>query len=196
MARQRRMENIFDPPKSNTTFSEGHKSKGILDDYAERQVINTKEFAGNCVFVHGGMCFGGIHVADNTDADTIATATISKFERFTTNNPSNNTIPDFNNNQIEITKAGNYFISVSFSFSGDASVDWHFHVRINTTTLENLHTNRKLGAGGDIGSASMSGIATLSVGDMLNVSMQHTAGVNKSITMEDCTLSLFQIGGA
>lgn len=43
MARQRRMENVFDPPKSQTQFSEGHKSKGILDDYAERQNVSTRE---------------------------------------------------------------------------------------------------------------------------------------------------------
>lgn len=35
--------NTFDAPKSNVQFSEGQKSKGILDDYAIRGVINTKE---------------------------------------------------------------------------------------------------------------------------------------------------------
>ena len=31
------------PVKSNTSFDEGHKSKGILDDYAVRATIDTKE---------------------------------------------------------------------------------------------------------------------------------------------------------
>lgn len=42
MAR-RNIHNLYDPPKSNTQFSEGHKSKGILDDYAVRQSIAYKE---------------------------------------------------------------------------------------------------------------------------------------------------------
>ena len=41
--RPRKIENFFDAPKSKTTFSEGKKSAGILDDYAIRKNIGTKE---------------------------------------------------------------------------------------------------------------------------------------------------------
>ena len=43
MGRPRKIENTFDAPKSNTQFSEGQKSKGILDDYAVRGDVATKE---------------------------------------------------------------------------------------------------------------------------------------------------------
>ena len=43
MARPRLIQNIFNPPKSNVQFSEGHKSKGILDDHAVRQNLASKE---------------------------------------------------------------------------------------------------------------------------------------------------------
>ena len=43
MTKHRNLVNIYNPPKSNTTFSEGIKSKGILDDHAVRQVLQTKE---------------------------------------------------------------------------------------------------------------------------------------------------------
>lgn len=43
MARPKNIANIYNPPKSNTQFSEGQKSKGILDDYGERQNVSTKE---------------------------------------------------------------------------------------------------------------------------------------------------------
>lgn len=37
------MSRMFDAPKSNVQFSEGQKSKGILDDFAERQNVDTAE---------------------------------------------------------------------------------------------------------------------------------------------------------
>ena len=43
MARPRSIVNTFNAPNSNRQFSEGQKSKGILDDYAVRGSIATKE---------------------------------------------------------------------------------------------------------------------------------------------------------
>lgn len=43
MARPRKIENVFNPPKSNTAFTEGHKSKGILDDFALRKALQSSE---------------------------------------------------------------------------------------------------------------------------------------------------------
>ena len=37
------MSRMFDAPKQNVQFSEGQKSKGLLDDFAERQNIDTRE---------------------------------------------------------------------------------------------------------------------------------------------------------
>ncbi|KKK99534.1 hypothetical protein LCGC14_2631820, partial [marine sediment metagenome] len=37
------MGSFFSAPKGNVQFSEGQKSKGILDDYAERQNVDTAE---------------------------------------------------------------------------------------------------------------------------------------------------------
>ena len=43
MARPRNIANIYNPPKASTQFSEGQKSKGILDDHAVRKNINSME---------------------------------------------------------------------------------------------------------------------------------------------------------
>jgi len=43
VGRPRELANIFNPPKSNVQFSEGQKSKGILDDFAVRKNIDTNE---------------------------------------------------------------------------------------------------------------------------------------------------------
>lgn len=48
MARKN-IANIYDAPKSNTQFSEGHKSKGILDDFAVRKSLNSQEASFNKV---------------------------------------------------------------------------------------------------------------------------------------------------
>ena len=43
MGSPRKISNIYDAPKANIQFSEGQKSKGILDDYAIRGDVATKE---------------------------------------------------------------------------------------------------------------------------------------------------------
>jgi len=43
MGRPRKIENMFNAPKSNVQFSEGQKSKGILDDFAVRKNIDSME---------------------------------------------------------------------------------------------------------------------------------------------------------
>jgi len=153
---------------------------------------------GDVVFVGAaGLAFGEIYVQGNSTADTVATATNTQVTRFDTNGVSNNMTPDHTNDHITVTKAGMYLCTISFSFSGSGSVDWTFSLYKNNgnTEFPNVHTNRKLGAAGDVGSASMSGIVDLAVNDTIELWMQHAAGVNKDITMQDCTLSLIQIGG-
>lgn len=47
MGRPRKIENMFKRPKENVQFSEGQKSKGILDDFAVRKVVDAKEIIYN-----------------------------------------------------------------------------------------------------------------------------------------------------
>ena len=151
----------------------------------------------NLIFDKGGMCYGEIWVMGNATADTIATATLSQMTRFANNGESNNTTPDHTNDHITILKKGKYLVIISLAFKGDASVEWDFRLYTNNraTAFNNVHTDRKLGAGGDVGSASLSGICDFAVNDTVELWMKHEAGVNKDITVEDCTLSIVQIGG-
>jgi len=41
----------------------------------------------------------------------------------------------------------------------------------------------------------LTGIASLSANDTIEIWFQHSEGVNKSITVKDCTLNVIQIGG-
>ena len=168
-----------------------------IDPHVKTKVVSTQEIGGSPVFTKGGLPFGEIWVKGNGTADTVATATSTQITRFANNGESNNTTPDHTNDHITINKSGKYLVTISISFSGDASVDWSFSLFLNngTTECENVHTNRKLGAGGDIGSASMSGICDFTSGQTVELWMIHGAGVNKDITIQDCALSLVQIGG-
>jgi len=172
------------------------------DDAADADTghtVLTMESAGG--YLHGagttGFPYGEIYVEGNSTADTVATATSTQITRFDVNGASLNTTPDHTNDHITITKAGHYMVNVSLAFSGDASVDWKFTLCKNNGTANflNVHTNRKLGSGGDIGSASMSGIVDLAVNDTVEIWMIHGAGVNKDITVQDCTLSIVAVGG-
>ena len=158
----------------------------------------TTDATGNLVFVGGaGLCFAGISMYDNATADSIATATSTQLVRFDTNDPSNNCTPDHTSDDITIIKAGMYMVTMSVAFSGTGSVTWTGGVYKNNgaTQLANLQTHRKLGASGDVGSATVTGIADFAANDTVEIWFMQSSGVNKSITVKDCTLSVVQVGG-
>ncbi len=170
-----------------TTIGDGGST-----NYVEFSATGDQVFVGS-----SGLCFAEIFVQANNTADTVATATNTQVTRFAVDGVSNNMTPDHANDHITVTKAGMYLCMVSVSFAGDANVNWGFSVYKNdgNTEFTNVHSHRKLNAGGDIGSISMSGIIDLAVNDTIEVWMKHAAGVNKDITVEDITMSLVQIGG-
>ena len=163
------------------------------------EVNGNVHVAGDLYFTgeDSGLPFGEVWVESNSTADTVATATSTQMLRFDTNGESNDATPDHTNDHITIGKAGKYLVTVSISFSGDPSVDWTFGLFKNNgaTSFLNVHCNRKLGSGGDIGSASMSGICDFASSDTVELWMQHGAGVNKDIIVQDCTLSIVHLGG-
>ena len=179
----------------DTTFQNvgSFKTGDDNTNYVEIESDGDVNFVGG-----GGMQFGEIYVHDNSTADTVSTATWTQMTRFDTDGVSNGSVtPSNSDDHITVGKAGMYLITISLAFSGTASVDWEFSAFKNNgnTELENVHTDRKLGAGGDIGSASLSGIIDCAANDTIELWMRHAAGVDKDITVETCTMSLVQIGG-
>ena len=154
---------------------------------------------GGLVFptTDSGLAFGEISVEGNSTSDTIATNTWHQVTRFDTASVSSRTTPDATENHITIDEAGMYLVTISVAFSGDNSVDWEASLFKNngSTEITNVHMNRKLGSGGDIGSASMSGICDCASTDTMELWFRHQAGVNKSITFQDVTMSVVKIGG-
>ena len=180
------------------TINQALDEIGNLIDCGEHFKVNDEGTSlGNTTFENGGMCYGEIYVYDNTTADSIASGSYTQFTRFDTVGKWNNTSSNQVQDHIKITRAGKYLINVSCAFSGDGAVEWTGGIFKNNgaTQLENLQTSRKLGAGGDVGSISINGIAELAVDDTVELWFKHTAGVNKNITVKHCTLSIVQIGG-
>lgn len=71
---------------------------------------------------------------------------------------SDHVTPDSVNGKITITKTGIYFVGTQLSFSGTANATITCGVAMDGVVQNQLRVRRKLGASGDVGSASFAGI--------------------------------------
>ena len=70
------------------------------------------------------------------------------------------------------------------SFSGAVNTEYHGHLYINGSEAS-LGWHRKLGSGGDIGSASFIGLLELSSNDTLEIRVETTSGSGNVFDMND-----------
>lgn len=141
--------------------------------------------------------YGGIHVHDSAVAQTIPTgATYTKLTCYTDNSTSNNMTPDAANDKVTITTAGVYLIACSCSFADDTNnVTWFVSPHLGDVEIDSIHFTRKIGTAGDVGSASMSGILSVSsVPVDLDIRVRHDNLVDVDITVSYSNLSLAYIG--
>lgn len=157
---------------------------------------------GDVVFVGGsGLAYGEISVKDNAVATILNSGAEVQLTVFNTNGYSNNTAPDQANNEITITKAGRYMITVSIHVNNNATQTHVIDVSLfkdNGSRVEftNVHGHRTLtGGSGDVGSMSLSGIVDLAVDDELQIWATTGIAADRSVTFEDVTLTIVQIGG-
>ncbi len=148
-----------------------------------------------------GLTFGDLSVKDNTNTLTLNSAAKVQVAGtiFTTNGPSNNTSPDQTQGHITIDKAGFYFIVVAATIQNTAGaghvVDLSAWINNGATELENVHGHRTLGAGTEVGAIPASGIADLAVNDTVEVWLDTSSGVNRTVIVEDITLTILQLAG-
>lgn len=141
--------------------------------------------------------FGGIHVHDNAVAQTIPTgATYTKLTHFADDDAASDMTPDAANDKITVTVAGNYLLNCSLNFSDDTNnVEWRCAPFIEGVEWDAIHIVRKIGTAGDVGSASMSGIITVSsVPADVDIRGRHDNGGNIDITVEYSNFSLVYVG--
>ena len=107
---------------------------------------------------------------------------------------ASNCTADATNDKITITKAGKYRVVGTFSFSGTANSNWRIALFNDGTEEACVHLARKLGAGGDVGSASFSGIIVAGANKDIDVRARHDSVGNQDITMQYSNLSVVYIG--
>lgn len=146
-----------------------------------------------------GLAFGEIWTDDNVTGTVLsASGTWAQVEVFGYNGESNECDPDYTNHHIEITKAGIYLVVVSAAIQSGIGTGGVFETEARknngATRLRNVHTHRQLaGGGGDVGSISMSGLASLVIGDTVEVWVRNETS-STDVTFEDINLTVYEIG--
>jgi len=98
-------------------------------------------------------------------------------------NVTNLTQGEFNNviitnDFIKILEKGVYAVNSQFSFSDGANTEFHLALGINGSRANDCHSQRKIGTGGDVGSASFSCFSTFSTGDKITVMIENLDNLN------------------
>lgn len=152
-------------------------------------------------FVSGGSAsaphYAEIWVSGNSTPTSIFSLSVwQPILEFTQNGQSSGATPDHTNDYITIARDGVYLVTVSASFTGGASCTYEAEVFKNAgvTPFQNIHAERKLNASSDISSMSLSGIASLSASDTVEVWIRQTAGSLTSPTFKHVTLSVSEVG--
>jgi hypothetical protein len=145
-----------------------------------------------------GGCFAGIHIHDSAaGAQSIANGvTYTKVTGFDDNDASRNCTSDSANDKITITVAGVYKVEAAISFTGTGnSVSWFGTVFLDGVEKDPIHFQRKIGVGGDFGSAPLSGeVVVSSVPVDLDFRIRHDDTVSRDFTMTYGNLNVFRLG--
>ena len=146
----------------------------------------------NVTFESDILIQGYMGAEDNSTAETTTDATPRKIAAFDTDgsSPKNCVVDSTTDNDITISKAGYVFINCSVSFSGTASKTFVVEIYINGSPVtENAKLERKLGAAGDVGSASVSWAGPVSASDVVTIYHSSTDG-GSAFTAQQLQLSV------
>lgn len=140
--------------------------------------------------------YGGIHLHDGSTAQSIATGTgYTKLTGFANDSLSNDCTPDYANDQITITRAGNYRLCFSTSFTcGTNNVTWKIAAFKDTTEIDTVHAQSKLAIAGDSQNISCCEFAALTAGQNVSLRARHDQAGSINFTPIYMTLILERIG--
>ncbi len=142
------------------------------------------------------IAYGSLSVSDSSTATTINTVNVwEQYTDWDATGPSNNTTPSTATDDITISEAGTYIVVASISFSGSNSDEIEMSIEKNNgaTNLDRCYFTRKLGVGGDVGSASISCLATLAESDTVELWMRNTSDAD-DVTIEQGDLLVAKPG--
>lgn len=148
-------------------------AKGIIETATNAEAVTGTDTeravtpAGVAAFLSSNITsqteYGGIYnQATGSAVVTLSTNFAKVTGSFTGNMISTSNItPDKNNDKITINHAGSYFVGVQMSFSGATSATISGAAAVDGVVQEQIRFRRKLGTGGDVGSASAMGLITI-----------------------------------
>jgi hypothetical protein len=137
---------------------------------------------------HAPVAEMGVTTTPTTIADLGAGGTYNKIDFNVAGESINTTIDIVTNDRITLDYAGRYHADLAISFAGSNSENYHCGVYENGVLVPLLQFERKLGSGGDVGSASLAGFVVSDGDDYFEVWCA-ADGANKSITVNHANLS-------
>lgn len=144
----------------------------------------------------GGQ-YAEIYVHEGVTAQTIATgAGYVKCTAFAADGSSANCTADSANDKITITETGLYKVECSNSFTGTGTnVNWFGAIFVGGVEQDQIHFERKIGAGGDYGSTQFGGLIDIgSVPADVDLRVRHSDGTDKDITVRYANMNVVRIG--
>ena len=136
--------------------------------------------------------YGGIHLADGATPQAGITTTPEKFTGFALNGISSDMTVDHTADSITVGTDGVYFISFEISWSGTGNTTFQFHVRVDGVE-QPFGDERRLGAGGDVGSVSFLAPLILSAAEVITIYVETDAGGGASMTASFSQLFAFKL---
>lgn len=134
---------------------------------------------------------GVLYTEGNTTGELAVDATPRKVEALASQGVESGLTVDELNSQITIAVAGDYMVTATVSFNGSQSKT--FKIAIYKNGVSTGYTlERKLGTGGDVGSAAVSGIITCAATDNLSL-YQSSADGGTAMTITNAQLSVVRL---
>ena len=126
--------------------------------------------------------YGGMHNIDaNLRTEGIAQSAIT-ITSYNSLLPSNNVSVSTLLGTLTVGKTADYHVTNYSSFTGTANTEYHGYLFVNGSE-HSLGWGRKMGTGGDVGSASFGGVIYLEDGDVLATKVEAVAGSGQFIGM-------------
>jgi hypothetical protein len=93
------------------------------------------------------------------------------------------------NGEITAATAGTYLVGATIGFGGSINTTFTFAVHVDGVEQPQLAVVRKLGSGGDVGSANLDGAVVLTAGQVADLRVK-ADGAGKSMDMESGNLTI------
>jgi hypothetical protein len=164
----------------------------LLTLFADNTIgsISPQDLRDFVVTILGG--YTSIKTVDGTTAQTGISTAPTLLTQWDTNGISDRLTPDHTTDSITVDIDGVYDIDCFVSFAGSGTTTFEIHLRVDGVEQdEGMH--RKIGTGGDVGSAGFGGQVSLTAGQVLTAWIE-ADGSSKSVTVADGQFKVKQIG--